>query len=368
MQPECTLKVLFDRDDKGYHPGEQVKGHVEVEVTETCSCPGLELTVGWRTHGRGNVDRGSEQSEILFEGEWAANEVHRHPFAFELPNGPFTYRGHFLNVDWNARATVTVPGIGNLQAREDFLLTASPEGTSAPYHSHDPRGPEGSLQARQDSSEPADIVFAVLFIAALVLGCWIFVWITDDPEAFSISEALTVFMGIVVALALALSLGIRNRLANARLRSIAVAVDNPGVHAGEHLGFSIEIPPKSKAHINGISANLIGQEVVTSGAGSRRTTRTHTVHNDGYTFPETVDRSLKRGESLDIRDSIVVPTDAPPSFHADDNHLEWKLRIHVDIHRWPDWQREYPLEVLPSLPAPEEAEEAEEAEESNPVG
>ncbi len=131
MDERSELTVVFDRPDKVYHPGEPITGYVEVQVDRECICRRLRLTVGWRTQGQGELKSGSQHTGVLFSGTWAAGETYRYPFSVTLPNGPYTYRGHLLNVIWSAEARAETSWLKNPQTTEDFTFTAGPPGPSS---------------------------------------------------------------------------------------------------------------------------------------------------------------------------------------------------------------------------------------------
>src|SRR4051812_37999520 len=105
----CELRIDLDRPDPVYSPGEPIRGRVEVRAEADCRCRRLTLTREWRTHGRGNRAAGGRLELGLFEGAWRPGEVAVYPFELDAPSGPFTYHGHYLNVDWYLRARADVP-------------------------------------------------------------------------------------------------------------------------------------------------------------------------------------------------------------------------------------------------------------------
>jgi hypothetical protein len=118
----CELTQILDRPDLTYHFGDTVLGAVEVYVASKCVCRWLVLELEWRTHGRGDQDWGLHQRLKLFEGEWEPGWVYRYPFAFTAPNGPATYHGHNLNVDWYVRARADLDGLSKKMIERDILL------------------------------------------------------------------------------------------------------------------------------------------------------------------------------------------------------------------------------------------------------
>ena len=119
---KCDLKVVVDRPDKKYKFGETVTGVVEVRVNKECRCRKLTLTREWRTHGRGNRVSGDKKDTILYEGTWSPGEEISYSFEIDLPNGPTTYHGHYLNVDWYIKARADIPWAIDPKAETEVLL------------------------------------------------------------------------------------------------------------------------------------------------------------------------------------------------------------------------------------------------------
>ena len=77
---KCDLSIKLDHPDAVYPGGGKVTGTVTVRADANVKCKGLEVSSGWRTHGRGNVASGTEQTETLFTGEWMAGQQEEYRF------------------------------------------------------------------------------------------------------------------------------------------------------------------------------------------------------------------------------------------------------------------------------------------------
>ena len=86
---------------------------------------------------------------------------------------------------------------------------------------------------------------------------------------------------------------------------------------------------------------LIGKESATYRRG------TDTVTDDS-TFEKIP--ILEATNPADMRMGAVqfaVPEFTVPTFEADNNKIQWYIKVHGDIHRWPDIDEEYEVTVLP---------------------
>lgn len=117
----CEVALTLDRTDRTYQFSEVVSGTVQVQVDSKCDPSQIELWAEWRTHGRGDPDCGFTESFTLFEGSWEPGSTYRYPFNLIAPNGPATYHGHDLNVDWYIRVKADIP-VAPIKAERDILL------------------------------------------------------------------------------------------------------------------------------------------------------------------------------------------------------------------------------------------------------
>jgi hypothetical protein len=44
---------------------------------------------------------------------------------------------------------------------------------------------------------------------------------------------------------------------------------------------------------------------------------------------------------------MAIPSEAMHTFIADNNKLQWFVRVHVDIVDWPDLEENYEIRVMP---------------------
>jgi hypothetical protein len=140
------IQITFDRLDRLYRSGETVSGKVVLQPDADRTYSKIWLTYRWRTHGKGDRDEGPEQSLALAEEQYVgAGERREYPFSFPAPNGPVTYHGHYLNVDWYLTAHAQRGPVSHVKSEQDFLLLAG-----------DPTGPV-VLGTKPPSKEPLEV-------------------------------------------------------------------------------------------------------------------------------------------------------------------------------------------------------------------
>lgn len=121
------------------------------------------------------------------------------------------------------------------------------------------------------------------------------------------------------------------------------SVEPESATAGDSLGVSVSFTPRFDGHIKSVAATLRGEEVVSSGSGTTRTTHTLVLHTEIETL-ETA-RDIRARNKVALEGKLALPADAPPSFYASNNKLRWEVEILIDITHWPDYSRSVPVIV-----------------------
>ena len=113
MNP-TTVTIQLDSMHRVYHPGEKLSGRFRWDVPSTDDVKRVELSVMWRTEGKGDEDFGLhhfESHELLHAssqlgGKRGARErVSWRRFQTEqgLPNSPTSYHGLLVKIRWCVR-------------------------------------------------------------------------------------------------------------------------------------------------------------------------------------------------------------------------------------------------------------------------
>ncbi len=345
---KCDLRIDIDGDRRTYHGGEKISGTLTVRVNAKCQCNGLTLTRLWRTHGRGNRSQGSEQTKDLFKGEWQAGQTFAYPFEFTVPHRPLTYHGHLLNIDWYIVARADIPWAIDPKAEEEFFI--EPE-------EWEPKTKVEALPGqsyRQEFKTPGRYEFWILvfFIAFLALM---------GPVGWVIAV-----IGLIIAFA---GFNMWSRFAQRKIGNVIIEVSPSSLSPGETLTARISFVPRKNLRLNKVVGVLTAKEVVVSGSGTHKTTHTHTLLEEDVRFLGKGNVAANR--TLLLEKEIRLSSEAPPSFSAPSNNLNWSFDYRVDIPRWPDWTRSVELQVsIPRAerPAGSGVEEAEMALEEVPQG
>ncbi|MEQ9569695.1 MAG: hypothetical protein RLN75_05850, partial [Longimicrobiales bacterium] len=312
--------------------GEPIAGAVVVEVADGSRCEYVVLRATWRTHGKGTVAKGRHGSLTLHEGPIPSG-VTRFPFRFEAPDGPFTYRGHLLNVDHYLEARIEIPWAVDPSIEEDFVLVPG----AVPAPPPDPDAADGpGLESTADPRIPA-VIGAILLLVGTV---------TFPFPGFLILVAAGVF----------LFAGLRQKAAASRVGDVIAMVEPRVVSPGDEVQVAVALFPPKDVAVNGVTATLRGAEVCVSGSGTDKKTHRHVAHRDkrilieGGTLPGGVERVLET--------SFTIPALGMWSFAAHRHRVLWDVRVEVDIPSWPDWGSSMPLVVWPKRGSVEAARSA----------
>lgn len=344
----CDLSLELDRNPPVYRPGDQVRGKLHVFVNDSCQCDALTVTLQWRTHGKGNKDKGPEDILPLGVFRWLPGESSVHDFAFTLPSGPVTYHGQIVNVDWYLLARADVPWAIDPKIEQDIVLLPAPPETNASTTYRG--GPQ--LTARTHDLGPGSKAKpqALWMKAGAVALFHAFFLVFFGSHLMEDGQPNWVLMAFyTVALVMTGKMlwpDVRNLTAKRKLGDIRITADPPDVMRGQSLTIRAGLEPLSRARLAGVTASLIGEEVAVSGSGTSRTTHRHPL----ATVKQEMSGALQLfpGQPVELTCTLKVPDDAPPTFRSSDNDVRWRVAVHFDIEGWPDLEEVVDVTVMPS--------------------
>lgn len=345
---KCDLYMVFDREDPTYQIGEEVVGAVRISVNKDSACKRIFLRKEWRTHGRGNRDHGGREEIDLTAGEQVhlrAGEEKNLAFRFPVPNGPVSYHGHYLNVDWYARVQVDIPWAADPKVEKEFLVVPGPEPGSVEQGDVRSKGVDlttANLSAAKGCFALFGLVFVLAGLSTMGVGLFMI-----PTEGGWVGKAVFAGIGMLFTL-VGLGIGwfaMRNKLARRKLGEVTVETEPRDVRPGQTLVTTVRCAPQVGTRLESISATLRGNEVAVSGSGTNRSTHTHEIQQDRQ--EQTWPRTPCTGQPLQVSFSHTVSEDAPATFMADDNQVFWTLVVQIKLKGWPDWANTFPVTVRP---------------------
>jgi hypothetical protein len=332
----ADLEIRINKPDTTFYPGDTLEGEVVVYRSPDKKKGTLRLERFWKTHGRGNTASGGHSELVLKTAQVGTADQEIYPFTMKVPNGPFTYHGELLNVDWYLKARLDVPWAIDPKTQTSFGVHPGPEPPPAPSEIKERINAQRSGKG---ATGPLAVVGAIFALAGLAVMAGAIA--DSDAPIFAV-----IFPGIFVAVGLGLLFAaLRNKFASRKLGKVNLTVLPLEVGPGQEVACHLHFVPKSTVHLNHIKLILSCSEVVVSGSGTNRTTHRKELHRQEKNLVSG--RDLRRGMPFDQDTTFSLPQRGPLSFAASDNDLIWQVRCEIDIDKWPDWTKELPFVVWP---------------------
>lgn len=342
---KCDLTIVLDRKDRRYPGGDKITGRVRVTVNDVCTCNALTISLGWRTHGRGNEAAGPLAEEMLFQGEWLPAKTAEYKFEFTAPDGPATYHGNLLNVDWYLKARADIPMAIDPKAEEEILLVPGPTPWVAPLPD-DSGLHEVTLQIMRGNvrGKPLGCMLAFLVPFLLVgLGTLIGAFSgfgaegDDAPDWMQLAIMLVIGIAFTAVFVLGFFQVAGKRIAARRLGPVELEVTPRSLCPGDKVNCRLRFTPAAGVHVNGIEMELGGAEVVVSGHGTNTSTHSHPL--GGEVAHPSGPKIFPMGAPVKLEHTFTVPADAASSFDAPGNSIRWALTVRIKQRMWPTWKQ-----------------------------
>ena len=139
------LQIHIEQDRKGFKPGETIFGTVTWGLNKPPK--GLELSLFWRTEGKGTQDIGIAQT-LRFDN---VGSIGSQEFSIKAPNGPYSFSGKLISIIWALELACEK---GEETTRTDLVISATgaevicSDSISDPDTKNMPGGLLGRLAAR----------------------------------------------------------------------------------------------------------------------------------------------------------------------------------------------------------------------------
>jgi hypothetical protein len=127
MTETPLISLTIDHRTIPYLPGETLQGEYQIDHVRTDQLAAVELSVMWRTSGKGDEDIGvhyfdRQSNETSFGdslGAWRR-------FSTVLPRSPLSYDGVIVKILWCVRVRVFLRTGHNFLEEQQFLLGNQP--------------------------------------------------------------------------------------------------------------------------------------------------------------------------------------------------------------------------------------------------
>jgi hypothetical protein len=106
-----------------FDPGSALQASVQIIGQENLKYRSIRVTLGWHTEGYGNRDHDDAAVSILDqEGMLQPGSSFYRQMSFNMPNEPWSYAGHYINIIWEAKATIDIAMGKDIEAVQRFIL------------------------------------------------------------------------------------------------------------------------------------------------------------------------------------------------------------------------------------------------------
>ncbi len=343
---KCDVTVSLDRAEPVYRPTETVSGTVDVRTNTRCQCQQLTVSLNWRTAGKGNQVTGEPVVQRLGDHDWQAGQSQQFDFELAAPDGPLSYDGEVLRIEWFAQARVDVDwaadpksepvGLSLLRWSSEDVLAQGANYREGPRH-YDGEYCQGPTVKQGNK----------VFEPATAAGCGGVALAVGGLCIATLSEAgINLGVAALIVALMLLFYAIPKLLARSRVGEPQVQIEPEIVRPGEAVHVQLALDPRRKVRLNEITSKLRGREVVVRGSGKNSKTSTHELHEKAKTL--VAEKVLKSGQKHTFETDFTIPENAPPSFGAPGNELVWQIELHVDIAGWPDWKQQRRIVVQPA--------------------
>ena len=117
------------------------------------------------------------------------------------------------------------------------------------------------------------------------------------------------------------------------------------VYPGGHVNCHVDFRTKKEVYLHRIKASIQAQERVSRTLGTTTATESYTVSESTVVKP--FGEQISEGRSISFDCALPVEADAPATFDSTNNHLEWEIKLEVELEGWLGWDKTFPITVLP---------------------
>ena len=129
---------------------------------------------------------------------------------------------------------------------------------------------------------------------------------------------------------------------------IELELDRAAVPVGGSFTLKWRVPGR-RGRLSSMTIDLIGEEKATYRRGTDTVTDTHVFYEERVAGSGSSDQPFDTLPTVPDRGTVVVSIadEAMHTFKADNNKIEWKLKVCGVVPRWPDTKDSYEVTVLP---------------------
>lgn len=335
---EIELEITIDKFKKTYASGQKIRGELKAIVHEEWQCDALELFLGVKGFSETNEATNKFRltvtedrvNKLLYQGQWSP-DLYMYPFEIDVPYGPFTYKGSFIELSWYLKAEAR-PSKGESISSE-IELTVVP-GTVVPEENSRKKSAEVVYKESPRGSLGCLLVSLSLFVAGVFAVIKTYQSANDTVMGFAVFFLLLSLVFI--------TFNVYALMVSKRINMAEVRIGSGVVSPGDIIPVNLTFQVNKSIELKEVRATLTCREEAGNvGIRASRKTYRKVLYEKKHELQLPV-KEVPAGVPINVRGEISLPPDAPPSFTlanslGDGIKLKWILEFRIEMKRWPDW-------------------------------
>ena len=106
-----------------FQPGETLQGSVRITPEADLKARHVYIRLLWHTEGRGDRDQGIAAEQDVHQGLLRGGTPVYYKFHFRLPDQPWSYAGHYVNILWGVECSIDLALARDPRDQATFILT-----------------------------------------------------------------------------------------------------------------------------------------------------------------------------------------------------------------------------------------------------
>jgi len=106
-----------------FRPGETLQGSVRIIPESDLQARHVFVRLMWQTEGRGDRDQAVIAEQDVFQGELKGGASSYHSFHFSLPEQPWSYAGHYIQIVWLVEVSIDLALARDPRGQKTFVLS-----------------------------------------------------------------------------------------------------------------------------------------------------------------------------------------------------------------------------------------------------
>ncbi len=343
-------KLQLQLDKSTYAGGEIAQGAVIFRVPEGTSCQSLTVAIGWETRGKGTAESWYSEPLKLNCGV-APGAGGRYVFKLQVPNGPLSYDGTILSVDWFVKADANLKLHQDLSAKVPITLATVKPGEQYIYGlGWDTEGGSARnvpLRFSSDGKGMATRDFnydKVPFLYKLLAAGVVFI-IVGGLGGNKLPKLDPLWTLLLIAGIVVIASGVYGLIVRRSIRSWQTTSPSYIQQGSATLPVSVNMTAAKHTTLTRIEARVRGREHSRTRHHDSMS-RDHVIY-EGESVVIAQNQPLMPDAPATFRANLAVPPKAACSFQSNYNSIDWGFTLRISMPGTPDTEEEFTFLMMP---------------------